>query len=172
LNACRLEPKASGILWVSSRKSAHGVLTGVPSDHAQPGLKLMPNYRKLPLYRSIIGPEGSKKLSLPDFNTIGTQTETKLSAVLSGHFYPHPKEIVLVLISVRGSFDPQRYSAAGRITSMKNSKTLPGIEPATFWLLAPCLNRRYSVPPYLLKQVTIFCEFDIQRTVHRDIFLY
>jgi len=48
-----------------------------------------------------------------------------------------PQEIFLVLISSRS----QDHSAAGRIMSMKNSLTPPGIELTTFRLVAQCLNQ-------------------------------
>ena len=48
----------------------------------------------------------------------------RLSNLRTGRLYP--QEILLVLISVRGSVDPQGYSAARRIMSMKNSNDTIG----------------------------------------------
>jgi hypothetical protein len=61
-----------------------------------------------------------------------------------------PQEILLVLISVRSFFDAHGHIAAGRIMSIKNSKTPPGIETATLFFVAPCLSQlRHRMPPYL-----------------------
>jgi hypothetical protein len=66
----------------------------------------------------------------------------RLSALGTGRL--NPKEVILILISVTGC-RLQGQSAAGRITSMKNSNEK--IEPATFHLIAQCLNEmRYGMP--------------------------
>jgi len=49
------------------------------------------------------GPEGSRKLRLPDFMTTA-QDGGRLSPLHTGRLYP--QEILLVLISVRGCVDP------------------------------------------------------------------
>ena len=72
----------------------------------------------------------------------------RLPALRTGRIYS--QEVFLVLISVRGC-RPQGHSAAEGIMSMKNSVTLSGIEPATFRLLAQCLNQlRHRVPRLVL----------------------
>jgi len=89
------------------------------------------NGKAVPL-QAWTGPEGSRKLRLPDFVTTA-QDGGSLSALRAGRL--HPQEILLVLISVRG------HSAIGRIfMSMKNPLTLAGIEPATFRFVAQHLN--------------------------------
>jgi len=56
------------------------------------------NGKAVPL-QAWTGPEGSRKLSFPDF-VAAAQNGGRLSALRTGRLYP--QEILLVLISVRG----------------------------------------------------------------------
>ena len=77
------------------------------------------------------GPEGSRRLRVPDFKTIATWM-VMLSSWRTGRLYP--QEIFLVLISTRVCEDPKDIV---RPEGLYISR----IEPATFRLVAQCLNQ-------------------------------
>jgi hypothetical protein len=58
-----------------------------------------------------------------------------------------PPERFLVLTAVRGRVDPRVTVRLEGLGQLKNRITTSGIEPATFPLVAQCLNQiRYRVP--------------------------
>jgi hypothetical protein len=79
------------------------------------------------------GPEGSRKLRFPDFLTTA-QDGVKVVSLM--HRLHLPKEILPVLISVRGRVNPSAEVRSEGLMSMKHSMTPSGIEPATFWFVA------------------------------------
>ena len=97
------------------------------------------------------GPEGYRKLRLPDFKTIDTRRWYGCQPYATAAFTP--REIFLVLNSVRGWVGPRATARLEGLCQWEIPMTPSGNEPATFRLAAQYLNQlRYRLYPLRVKE--------------------
>jgi hypothetical protein len=104
-------------------------------------------YLYIKVKQSHYRPWGFQEVEAPRFQDNRHTKVLRLSTLYTGRLYP--REIFLVLISVRRWVNSKAIVRPEGICKWKIPMIPSGIEPANFWLVAQCLNQlqHHRVPP-------------------------
>jgi len=116
----------------------------IPCDYTEPVLSGYKG-KSVPL-QAWRCPEGSRKLSFPDFATTA-QNGGRLLPLRTGRLYP--QEILLYSCLLEAESTPGPQCSQKDFMSMKNPLTSAGIEPTTFRIVAQHLNHCATAVPFI-----------------------